>query len=336
MKQILLISILLILFSIVPSFTNAQKSKNKVGESSDKYPGGYDPVLFHALRWRSIGPWRGGRSLAVCGIADNPKVYYFGAVGGGIWKTTDGGQSWICISDSAFHSSSVGAIAVAPSDPNIIYAGMGEAEMRGNISFGDGIYKSADAGKTWKHSGLEKSYAIQNILVHPHNPDLIYASCMGKVFGANKERGLYRSKDGGKSWEVILSKDDSTGCYDVKFDPVNPMIMYATLWQAHRTPYSLSSGGKGSGLYKSMDGGDHWNNISENPGLPVGIVGKITVAMSAANSNRVYAMVENEYGAYSEVRTVVSTGLRLIRIKTCGSGHGISHRSMLILRMKIP
>ena len=190
---------------------------------------------------------------------NQPDVYYFGAVGGGVWKSTDGGQSWLCISDTAFHSSSVGAITVAPSDANIIYVGMGEAEMRGNISFGDGIYKSVDAGKSWKHIGLEKSYAIQNIIVHPQNPDIVYASCMGKVFGANKERGLYRSRDGGKSWEQILSKDDSTGCSDVKFDPSNPMILYASLWQAHRTPYSLSSGGKGSGLYKSTDGGDDWN-----------------------------------------------------------------------------
>lgn len=263
---------------------------------ADKYPGGYDPIYLQGMKWRSIGPWRGGRSLAVCGVADNPQLYYFGAVGGGVWKTTDGGQTWLPVSDSAFKSSSVGAIAVAPSDPNIIYAGMGEAEMRGNISFGDGIYKSTDAGKTWSHTGLEKSYAIQNILVHPQHPEIVYASCMGKIFGANPERGVYRSVDGGTNWQQILYKDDSTGCYDVKFDPTNPSILYATLWQAHRTPYSLSSGGKGSGLYKSVDGGDHWKMISQNAGLPVGILGKITVAVSASNPNRVYAMVENENG----------------------------------------
>lgn len=296
MNRFLLFCAVLLSAACIPSVSNAQKSKAKSPAVTDKYPGGYDPLLLQGMRWRSIGPWRGGRSLAVCGVADNPQLYYFGAVGGGVWKTTDGGQTWLPVSDTTFKSSSVGAIAVAPSDPNIIYVGMGEAEMRGNISFGDGIYKSNDAGKTWKHTGLEKSGAIQNIIVHPQHPELLYASCMGKVFGANKERGVYRSKDGGASWEQVLYKDDSTGCYDVKFDPSNPLILYASLWQAHRTPYSLSSGGKGSGMYKSTDGGDHWKLISENPGLPVGLLGKITIAVSAANSNRVYAMVENENG----------------------------------------
>ncbi|MGB3076179.1 MAG: hypothetical protein WBB36_12695 [Chitinophagales bacterium] len=296
MKPFILLSCVLLSVINFPEAAVGQKAKSKTTVAADKYPGGYDPLFLQGMRWRSIGPWRGGRSLAVCGVAGNPQLYYFGAVGGGVWKTTDGGQTWLPISDSAFKSSSVGAIAVAPSDPNIIYAGMGEAEMRGNISFGDGIYKSMDAGKSWKHIGLEKSGAIQNIIVHPQHADLLYASCMGKIFGANKERGLYRSKDGGSTWEQILAKDDSTGCYDVKFDPTNPLILYATLWQAHRTPYSLSSGGKGSGLYKSFDGGDHWKLISENPGLPVGLLGKITVAISATNPERLYAMVENENG----------------------------------------
>lgn len=279
----------LILILQLPAFSQKSKSKTQSNTSTPRY----DPILFQGMKWRCIGPWRGGRSLAVCGVIQDNQTYYFGAVGGGIWKTTNGGKTWLCVSDSTFKSSSVGAIAVAPSDPNIIYAGMGEAEMRGNISFGDGIYKSADAGKTWKHIGLEKSYAIQNIIVHPQHPDLVYASCMGKIFGANPERGLYRSKDGGKMWEQILSVDDSTGCVDVKFDPTNPSILYASMWQAHRTPYSLSSGGKGCGLYKSVDGGNHWKNISQNPGLPVGILGKITVTVSPVNPNRVWAMVEN-------------------------------------------
>ncbi|MEO5674228.1 MAG: hypothetical protein ABIQ74_06250, partial [Chitinophagales bacterium] len=272
-------------------FSAAQKPGSKATASQQ-----YDPILFQGMKWRCIGPWRGGRSLAVSGVIQDNQTYYFGAVGGGVWKTTDGGKTWLCISDTAFRTSSVGAIAVAPSDPNIIYAGMGEAEMRSNISFGDGIYKSTDAGKTWKHTGLEKSYAIQNILIHPQNSQLIYASCMGKIFGANPDRGLYRSRDGGNEWQKILFVNDSTGCYDVKFDPVNPAIMYATMWQAHRTPFSLSSGGKGCGLYKSVDGGDHWNNISQNPGMPVGLLGKITVAISPVNHNRVWAMVENSNG----------------------------------------
>ncbi|MBK5284270.1 MAG: glycosyl hydrolase, partial [Bacteroidia bacterium] len=256
----------------------------------------YDTSLFNAMHWRCIGPFRGGRSLAVCGISTQANVYYAGAVGGGVWKTIDGGQSWICISDTTFHSSSVGAISVAPSDANIVYVGMGESEMRGNVSFGDGVYKSMDAGKTWKHMGLNNSYAISTIIVHPQNADLLYVCAMGKTFGANSERGLYRSKDGGKIWERVLFRNDSTGCVSVSFDPSNPRTMYATLWQAYRNRYSLSSGGKGSGLYKSDDGGETWKNISENPGLPVGLTGKIKVCTSAAKPERVYASVENENG----------------------------------------
>ena len=291
-KNLLLILVLIIICN--PVFTSAQKSKSKNQTASGDTR--VDPIFLQGMRWRCIGPWRGGRSLAVSGVNQNDKVYYFGATGGGVWKTTDGGTTWNCISDSTFHSSSVGAVAVAPSDPNIIYVGMGEAEMRGNISFGDGAYKSTDAGKTWKHLGLENSYAIQNIIIHPQNPDLAYASCMGKIFGANKDRGLYRTRDGGKSWEQLLYVDDSTGCYDVKFDPSNPSHLWATMWQAHRTPYSLSSGGKGSALYQSVDGGNTWKNVSESPGLPKGILGKITVTISPANPNRMWAMVENENG----------------------------------------
>jgi photosystem II stability/assembly factor-like uncharacterized protein len=288
-----LITTLLLAAVLNPAFSQKNKSKSKTETSSASQ---YDPVLLQGMKWRNIGPWRGGRSLAVSGVIQNDQVYYFGAVGGGVWKTTDGGETWYCISDSTFKSSSVGAIAVAPSDQNVIYVGMGEAEMRSNISFGDGIYKSTDAGKTWKHTGLEKSYAIQNIIVHPQNPDLVYASCMGKIFGANPERGLYRSTDGGANWQQLLYQDDSTGCVDVKFDPVNPSILYAALWQAHRTPYSLSSGGKGSGLYKSTDGGNTWKNISESPGLPRGLLGRMAVAISPVNPQRVWAIVENENG----------------------------------------
>jgi photosystem II stability/assembly factor-like uncharacterized protein len=270
---------------------SAQK-KNSTNETTQKF----DTSLFNAMHWRNIGPWRGGRSLAVAGVTDQTNVYYFGTVGGGIWKSQDFGQTWLCISDTAFHSSSVGAIAVAPGDANIIYAGMGEPEMRGNISFGDGMYKSTDAGKSWKHVGLEKSFAIGTVLIHPSNPDIVYAACMGKVFGTNAERGLYRTKDGGKSWERILYKNDSTGCINVVFDPSNPNTLYASLWQSCRNPYSLSSGGAGSGLYKSVDGGNSWKDISKQPGLPVGLLGKIQLSTTPAKPDRVYASIENENG----------------------------------------
>ena len=291
MKKYFIIPFLsLIVFILSYQPTYAQKKSSQAATSV------YDSSLFNAMRWRSIGPFRGGRSLAVCGIPSQPDIYYAGATGGGVWKTLDGGQSWMSISDSAFHSSSVGAITVSPSDANVVYVGMGEAEMRGNVSFGDGIYKSTDAGKTWRHIGLEKSYAISTIIVHPKNPDLVYACAMGNTFAPNPERGLYRSKDGGKSWERILFRNDSTGCAEVAFDPSNPSVIYATLWQAYRNAYSLSSGGKGSGLFKSEDGGNTWKEISKNPGLPVGLTGKITVCTSPAKPERVYASVENENG----------------------------------------
>ena len=291
MKKLFLISAVSV-FSLCLAFNDnyAQKKSSQLSSPA------YDTSLFNTMHWRCIGPFRGGRSLAVCGISSQPNVYYAGTVGGGVWKTIDGGQSWNCISDTTFHSSSVGAVAVAPGDANIIYVGMGEAEMRGNVSFGDGVYKSMDAGKTWKHIGLKNSYAISTIIVHPQNPDLLYVCVMGKTFSPNSERGLYRSKNGGVSWERILFKNDSTGCVNVAFDPSNPRTIYATLWQAYRNRYSLSSGGNGCGLYKSEDGGDTWKNISQNPGLPVGLTGKITVCTSAAKPERVYASVENENG----------------------------------------
>ncbi|MBP6402325.1 MAG: glycosyl hydrolase [Bacteroidia bacterium] len=288
MNKTILVCLLLMLSGEATIF--AQTGSAKTSSNT------FDTLLYNDLHWRNIGPWRGGRSLAVSGVTDQPNVYYFGAVGGGIWKSEDYGQSWNCISDSTFHSSSVGAIAVAPSDPNILYVGMGEPEMRGNISFGDGIYKSTDAGRSWKHSGLEKSYAIASVLVHPTNPDIVYAACMGKIFGTNPERGLYKSIDGGKTWERILYKNDSTGCISVAFDPSNPRTLYASLWQSCRNPWSLSSGGAGSALYKSTDGGTSWKNISQSPGLPIGLLGKIHVCTTPAKSERIYASIENENG----------------------------------------
>ena len=275
----------------------AQKKKAKTTEPvAVESPKQDYKKLYDGLQWRNIGPFRGGRSLAVAGHKDQPMTYYYGAVGGGVWKTSDGGQNWAYTGDSTFKSSSVGAIAVAPSDPNVIYVGMGEADMRSNISYGDGMYKSTNAGKSWKHIGLPKADAIATIEVHPSDHNLVYVAAVGNPFAPNKERGVFRSKDGGKSWEHILAKDDSTGAYHVRIDPNNPRVIYATLWQAYRNGHSMSSGGKGCGLYKSVDGGDTWVSLNEKPGMPKGLLGKIGVAVSPANSNRLYALIENAKG----------------------------------------
>lgn len=251
---------------------------------------------YASLKWRNIGPFRAGRSLACAGHADQPLTYYFGATGGGVWKTIDGGANWTHIADSTFKSSSVGAIAVAPSDPNVVYVGMGEADMRSNISYGDGVYKSTDAGKTWKHVGLKAADAVATIEVHPQDANTVYAAAVGNPFAPNKERGVFRSTDGGTTWKQILAKNDSTGAYHVRIDPNNPRVIYATLWQTYRNGHSMWSGGKGCGLYKSTDGGDNWVCLNEKPGMPKGLLGKIGIAISPANSNRLYAMIENTKG----------------------------------------
>lgn len=255
-----------------------------------------DLTQFSTLKFRNIGPFRGGRSLAVAGHAAIPNTFYFGAVGGGIWKTEDGGKLWNCISDSNFKSSSVGAITLAPSDSKIIYVGMGESDIRGNISFGDGMYKSINGGKKWQKIGLENTFAISKIIIHPKNPDIVFAAALGNVFKPNPDRGIFRTKDGGKTWQKILYKSDSTGCIDISMDPNDPTILYAGMWQAYRTPWSMVSGGRQSGLYKSTDGGDTWINISQNEGLPKGILGKICISISPVNSDRIFAMIENTNG----------------------------------------
>ncbi|MCI0699021.1 glycosyl hydrolase [candidate division KSB1 bacterium] len=254
----------------------------------------YDTSLYRAMKWRSIGPFRGGRSTAVAGVPNQPLVYYMGGTGGGVWKTEDGGINWRPISDAYFKTGSVGAIEVAQSDPNVIYVGMGEACVRGNFSHGDGLYKSTDAGKTWKHIGLSDTRQIGKIRIHPQNPDLVYVAALGHIFGPNTERGVFRSKDGGKNWERILYKDDKTGAVDIAMDPSNSRILFAGFWQVSRTPYGMYSGGPGSGLYKSTDGGDTWTELKE--GLPKGIKGKIGVTVSPVNPNRVWANIEAEDG----------------------------------------
>src|SRR3979411_222960 len=223
---------------------------------------------FCALRWRSLGPARGGRSIAVAGSDARPYEYYMGATGGGLWKTTDSGISWKPVTDALIDYSSVGAVAVAASNPDVVYIGTGEADIRGNIIQGGGAYKSTDAGKTWTHIGLTETQVIAKIRVHPTNPDLVYVAAFGHHAAPNPERGVYRSKDGGKTWNKILFRDDKTGADELVIDPGNPGVLYAALWQAYRNAWEMSSGGPGSGIFKSTDGGDHWTEISRNPGLP--------------------------------------------------------------------
>ena len=255
-----------------------------------------DSQLFRGMEWRTIGPNRGGRSITAAGSANRPLEYYFGATGGGLWKTTDGGVSWRPVTDGQIHSSSVGAVAVAESNPDVVYIGMGETEFRGNIMQGDGVYKSVDAGKTWTHVGLEATQAISKIRVDPHNADIVYVAAFGHPYGRNAERGVYKSTDGGKSWRKVLYRDDKTAAIDLALDPANPNVIYAALWEAYRTPWSMSSGGPGSGLFKSIDGGETWTEITRNAGLPQGVIGKIGVSVSPVDPSRVFAIVENENG----------------------------------------
>ena len=254
----------------------------------------YDPSLLQDLKWRCIGPPRGGRVVAVAGDPVNPMTAYFGAVAGGVWKTTDGGTYWENVSDGFFNTASIGALAVAASDPNVIYAGTGETTIRLDVSYGDGVYKSTDAGKTWTHMGLEETHHIGEIRIHPHNPELVYVAALGHAFGPNPERGVYRSDDGGRTWEKVLYRSDKAGAVDLAMDPNNPRLLYASIWEAYRNFWSLSSGGPDSGLFKSTDGGDTWTEISNNQGLPKGIKGKIGVAVSPAQADRVWAIVEAE------------------------------------------
>ena len=255
----------------------------------------FDPAQFKSLKWRDIGPYRGGRSAAVEGITSQPNVYYFGSVGGGVWKTTDGGETWKAVSDG-FFGGAIGAVAVSEWDPNVVYVGTGEKTVRGNVSHGDGMWKSTDAGKSWTHVGLRDSRHIPRVRIHPRNPDLVYAAVLGHLFGPSQERGVYRSKDGGRSWERILFANENAGAIDLVLDPTNPRILYASTWRVRRTPYSLESGGQGSGLWKSTDGGDTWKNISGSKGLPKGPLGIIGVSVSRSNAQNVYAIVEAAEG----------------------------------------
>jgi photosystem II stability/assembly factor-like uncharacterized protein len=257
---------------------------------------GVDTSLLAGLRWRSIGPARGGRSQAVAGTAKRPFEYYFGATGGGVWKTTDGGLTWRPVSDRFFKTASVGAIGISESNPDVVYVGMGETQLRGNVIQGDGVYKTTDAGRTWTHVGLEKTMSIGRIRVHPTNPDIAYVAALGETYGPNTDRGVFKTTDGGTTWTKTLFRDEKTGAVDLSMDPKNPDVLYAGMWEVFRTPHSLSSGGPGSGLFKTSDGGRSWTELTRNPGLPKPIWGKVGVSVSGADASRVYAIIEAQDG----------------------------------------
>lgn len=289
MKQVFIVFFL----SMMVVFGYAQKKSTK--QTIDKTEQEAQPDLnayFKPVKWRNIGPFRGGRSVTSTGVIGQPLVYYMGTTGGGVWKTTNAGLSWSNISDGFFKTGSVGAVAVAESDPNLVFAGMGEHAPRGVMtSYGDGVYKSTDAGKTWVKAGLDLTRSISYIRIHPKNPDIVYVAAQGALYGPGADRGVYRSTDGGTSWKKVLYVDENTGCADLSMDMNNPRILYAAMWDYRRTPWQMRSGGKGSGLYKSTDGGDTWVKL-EN-GLPKEL-GKMSISVSRANSDKVYALIESD------------------------------------------
>ena len=278
-------NLILVSFIIFSSSSFSQKnSKNNVS---------FDPVLHESIEYREIGPFRGGRSAAVAGVPGQPNLFYFGATGGGVWKTENGGETYENISDG-FFGGSIGSIAVANDDPNVIYVGGGEVTIRGNVSSGYGMYKSVDAGKTWSFSGLPNSRHIPRIVIDPNNNDVVYAAVLGNIYKPTSDRGIYKSIDGGLNWKKVLYANDLSGAFELVIDPNNPRILYASTWRVQRTPYNLSSGGEGSDLWKSVDSGETWKKVSKNNGFPSGTLGVIGVTVSPVDSERVWAIVENQ------------------------------------------
>ncbi|MGH7630908.1 MAG: WD40/YVTN/BNR-like repeat-containing protein, partial [Gemmatimonadales bacterium] len=254
-----------------------------------------DSLAFAALAWREIGPYRGGRSVAVAGSAARPNEYYMGTTGGGVFKSGDGGLTWAPVTDKYF-GGTIGGITISASNPDVVYVGTGEYPIRGNVSHGDGVYKTTDGGKTWRYSGLAETRQIARVRVHPRNPDVVYVAALGHVWAPNPERGVFRSADGGATWKRILFRNDSTGAIELVTDPAEPSTLYAGLWQAGRKPWQLVSGGAGSGIFKSTDGGERWAELTRKPGLPKGLIGNVGLAVSPARPAIVWALIESDSG----------------------------------------
>ncbi len=293
-KATYLFTLLVLLAMLWPQAADAQRRRRNQNETEAPAAPAIDTSLFNALEFRNIGPYRGGRCVTVAGITSDPLTYYMGSTGGGVWKTQNAGQSWTNISDGYFNTGSVGAISVSQRDPNVVYVGMGEHPVRGVMtSSGDGVYRSTDAGQTWTHLGLEKTDHISEIVIHPDNPDVVFVAAQGNPYKPTEERGIYRSVDGGQNWEKILFVDDSTGVSDLAMDPSNPRILYSATWSHRRYPWTMQSGGPGSGLWKSTDGGDNWERLTE--GLPE-LMGKTAITVSPANPQRLWANIEADKG----------------------------------------
>ena len=286
-RSALLIAILPLLLSAPPAATQQSSADAVV----------LDSAFLAGYQWRNIGPDRGGRSIAVTGVKGRPSEAYFGAVGGGLWKTTDSGDNWAPVTDFQINSASVGAVAVSDTDPDLIFIGTGETCIRGNILPGDGVYRSRDGGEIWQHVGFGESHGISKIRIHPTNPDVVFVASFGKYGAPSEQRGVFKSSDGGDTWNRVLYRNDETGAIDIVIDQNNPDVLYAALWEAYRKEYQMSSGGPGSGMFKSTDGGETWTEMTRNPGMPQsGLVGRIGLAVSPANSDRVYALFENDDG----------------------------------------